>query len=81
MGFGVHVMVVPAGTGTANVPLPHPFIGEMKEALSSDVKIGSKKCAVTGGTSGKVKIDGKEAAVIGSTVTTCNLKITFKSYS
>ncbi len=42
MGFDVHVMVVPAGTGTANVPLPHPFIGDMKEGLSGDVKIGNR---------------------------------------
>ena len=29
-GFDIHQMVVPAGTGTAVIPLPHPFIGQIK---------------------------------------------------
>ncbi len=45
MGFDVHVMVVPAGTSTANVPLPHPFIGQMKEGLSNNVRLGNRQCA------------------------------------
>jgi uncharacterized Zn-binding protein involved in type VI secretion/phage gp45-like len=48
MGFDTHIMVVPAGTSTANVPLPHPFIGKMTDRLSEDVKIGNRGCAVKG---------------------------------
>ena len=47
-GFDIHRMVVPAGTGTAVVPLPHPFIGQIKGKTSSDVKIGDKGIAVKG---------------------------------
>ena len=45
MGIDTHIMVVPAGMSTANVPLPHPFIGKLKDKLSKDVKIKDKKCA------------------------------------
>lgn len=48
VGFDTHIMVVPAGTSTANVPLPHPFIGQMKDQLSNNVKIGNKQCATKG---------------------------------
>ena len=47
-GFDIHQMVVPAGTGTAVIPLPHPFIGQIKGKTSSDVKIGDKGIAVKG---------------------------------
>lgn len=45
VGMDTHIMVVPSGNGTANVPLPHPFIGKLKDKLSDDVKIKDKKCA------------------------------------
>ncbi len=45
VGMDTHIMVVPAGTSTANVPLPHPFIGKLKDGLSDNVKIKDKKCA------------------------------------
>ena len=48
MGFDTHIMVVPSGSGTTTVPLPHPFIGKMSGDLSDDVKIGGKGCAVKG---------------------------------
>ena len=48
MGFDTHIMVIPAGTSTANVPLPHPFIGQIKDKVSSDVKIGDKGVATKG---------------------------------
>ncbi|MDD7459053.1 MAG: phage baseplate assembly protein V, partial [Spirochaetales bacterium] len=48
MGFDTHMMVVPSGSGTATVPLPHPFMGKMSGDLSEDVKIGGKGCAVKG---------------------------------
>ena len=45
MGFDVHIMVVPSGSGTTTVPLPHPFIGKLADKLSKDVKIKDKSCA------------------------------------
>ena len=45
MGMDTHIMVIPAGMSTANVPLPHPFIGKLKDKLSKDVKIKDKKAA------------------------------------
>ena len=48
MGFDTHMMVVPSVSGTATVPLPHPFMGKMSGDLSEDVKIGGKGCAVKG---------------------------------
>ena len=48
MGMDVHIMVVPAGTSTANVPIPHPFIGQLKDKLADDVTIGDKKAAIKG---------------------------------
>ena len=48
MGFDVHIMVVPSGSGTTTVPLPHPFIGKISDKVSEDVKIGNKGAAVKG---------------------------------
>jgi hypothetical protein len=48
IGFDTHIMLIPAGTSTANVPLPHPFIGQIKDKVSSDVKIGDKGVATKG---------------------------------
>ena len=48
MGFDVHQMEVPAGTSTAVVPLPHPFIGKINDKISDNVKIGGKGCATKG---------------------------------
>ncbi|MBQ8680600.1 MAG: hypothetical protein IJ530_12700 [Treponema sp.] len=45
MGFDTHIMVVPSGSGTTTVPLPHPFIGKLKDELSKDVKIKDKNAA------------------------------------
>ena len=45
IGMDTHIMVVPSGNGTATVPLPHPFIGKLKDKLSKDVKIKDKSCA------------------------------------
>jgi uncharacterized Zn-binding protein involved in type VI secretion len=51
MGFDVHQMVVPSGSGTSVVPLPHPYIGKLKEKLSSDVKINGHNAATKGSVS------------------------------
>jgi len=45
IGMDTHIMVVPSGNGTTTVPLPHPFIGKLKDKLSKDVKIKDKSCA------------------------------------
>jgi uncharacterized Zn-binding protein involved in type VI secretion len=47
-GFDIHQMVVPSGSGTAVVPLPHPFLGKLKEKLSNNVKIKGHNAAVKG---------------------------------
>jgi phage baseplate assembly protein gpV len=48
MGFDVHNMQIPSGTGTAVVPLPHPYIGKLADKLSDDVKINNKNAATKG---------------------------------
>ena len=48
MGFDTHIVVVPSGSGTTTVPLPHPFIGKISDKVSEDVKIGNKGAAVKG---------------------------------
>lgn len=48
LGFDVHRMEVPSANGTQIVPLPHPFMGKLKDKLAKDVKMGSRKCAVKG---------------------------------
>ena len=34
VGMDTHIMVVPTGNGTTTVPLPHPFIGKLKDKLA-----------------------------------------------
>jgi uncharacterized Zn-binding protein involved in type VI secretion len=41
-------MQIPSGTGTAVVPLPHPYIGKLADKLSEDVKINNKNAATKG---------------------------------
>lgn len=48
LGFDVHRMEVPSANGTQVVPLPHPFMGRLKDKLAKDVRLGSRKCAVKG---------------------------------
>jgi len=47
-GFDVHKMLIPSGSGTAVVPLPHPFIGKMHSELSPDVKLNGYQAATEG---------------------------------
>jgi uncharacterized Zn-binding protein involved in type VI secretion len=51
MGFDIHQMVVPSGSGTAVVPLPHPYLGKLAEKLSDTVKINGHNAAVKGSVS------------------------------
>lgn len=48
LGFDVHQMEVPSANGTQVVPLPHPFMGKLKDKLAKDVRLGDRKCAVKG---------------------------------
>ena len=48
MGFDIHKMVVPSGSGTSIVPLPHPFLGKLADGLSNNVKINGHNAAVKG---------------------------------
>jgi hypothetical protein len=47
-GFDIHQMEVPAGRGTAVVPLPHPYIGKLADKLFDNVKINGHNAAVKG---------------------------------
>lgn len=48
MGYDIHQMEIPCGTGSAVVLLPHPFIGRIREKVSGDVKVGGSGAAVKG---------------------------------
>jgi uncharacterized Zn-binding protein involved in type VI secretion len=47
-GFDIHKMVVPSGSGTSVVPLPHPYLGKLVEGLSNNVKINGHNAATKG---------------------------------
>jgi len=46
----IHIVMIPAGSGTVPVPLPHPFTGIIDGGLSSDVKIMGKPAATVDST-------------------------------
>jgi phage baseplate assembly protein gpV len=50
-GFDIHQMVVPSGSGTTVVPLPHPYLGKLADKLSSNVKINGHNAATKGSVS------------------------------
>jgi phage baseplate assembly protein gpV len=50
-GFDIHNMVVPSGSGTATVPLPHPYLGKLVDKLSGNVKINGHNAATKGSVS------------------------------
>ena len=76
-------MVIPSGSGTAVVPLPHPFIGKINDKVSDNVKIKGKGVAVKGSKAkhddtthlqlpGTIKFQNnpkKEGEVTGGTIT------------
>jgi phage baseplate assembly protein gpV/uncharacterized Zn-binding protein involved in type VI secretion len=47
-GFDIHQMVVPSGSGTAVVPLPHPYLGKLRGKVSENVKINGHGAATKG---------------------------------
>ena len=50
MATDIHIVMIPSPGGPIPTPLPHPFVGSLDGALSSDVNIGGKKAAVKGST-------------------------------
>jgi uncharacterized Zn-binding protein involved in type VI secretion len=46
----IHIIMIPSPGGPVPTPLPHPFVGKLDGALSSDVKIMGKAAAVEGST-------------------------------
>lgn len=46
----IHIVMVPVGSGTVPVPLPHPFTGIIDGGLSSNVKIMGKPAATVDST-------------------------------
>lgn len=47
-GVDTHIVMVPAGAGTAPAPLPHPFSGSLTSDVSSDVLINGQGAARVG---------------------------------
>jgi uncharacterized Zn-binding protein involved in type VI secretion len=46
----IHIVMIPTPGGPVPTPLPHPFMGQLDGALSSDVMIDGKPAAVVGST-------------------------------
>ena len=46
----IHIVMIPSPGGPIPTPLPHPFMGQLDGALSSDVNIEGKPAAVKGST-------------------------------
>jgi uncharacterized Zn-binding protein involved in type VI secretion len=46
----VHIVMIPAPSGSVPTPLPHPYVGKLDGSLSSDVNIEGKAAAVLGST-------------------------------
>jgi uncharacterized Zn-binding protein involved in type VI secretion len=45
VGVDTHVVLVPSPTGTAPMPLPHPFSGKLTDELTDDVRIEDRPAA------------------------------------
>ena len=43
-----HIIMIPSPGGPVPTPLPHPFTGQLNDALSSDVNIEGKPAATQG---------------------------------
>jgi uncharacterized Zn-binding protein involved in type VI secretion len=43
-----HIIMIPTPGGPVPTPLPHPFVGQLDNELSSDVRIEGKYAAVEG---------------------------------
>lgn len=48
IGTDTHIVMIPSPGGPVPTPLPHPFTGQIDDALSSDVNIDGQPAAVVG---------------------------------
>ena len=48
MATDIHVVMIPSPSGPVPTPLPHSFIGQIDDALSSDVNINGQPAATVG---------------------------------
>ncbi|HEX4939582.1 MAG TPA: PAAR domain-containing protein [Candidatus Kapabacteria bacterium] len=48
VGTDTHIVMIPSPGGPVPTPLPHPFTGQIDDALSSDVNIDGQPAAVVG---------------------------------
>ncbi|MCP4341035.1 MAG: hypothetical protein GY799_19645 [Desulfobulbaceae bacterium] len=48
VGTDTHIIMIPSPGGPVPTPLPHPFTGQIDDALSEDVNIEGKPAAVLG---------------------------------
>jgi len=48
VGTDIHIVMIPTPGGPVPTPLPSPFVGQLDDALSSDVNIDGKPAAVQG---------------------------------
>lgn len=48
VGTDIHIVMIPSPGGSVPTPLPHPFIGQIDDALSDDVNIDGQPAAVVG---------------------------------
>jgi uncharacterized Zn-binding protein involved in type VI secretion len=48
VGTDIHIVMIPSPGGPVPTPLPHPFIGQIDDALSDDVNIDGQPAAVVG---------------------------------
>lgn len=48
VGTDIHIVMIPSPGGPVPTPLPHPFVGQIDDALSDDVNIDGQPAAVVG---------------------------------
>lgn len=48
IGTDTHIVMIPSPGGPVPTPLPHPFTGQIDDAVSSDVNIDGQPAAVVG---------------------------------
>ncbi len=50
IGTDIHIVMIPSPGGPVPTPLPHPFVGQIDDGLSDDVRIDRQAAAVLGST-------------------------------
>ena len=54
VGTDIHIVMIPSPGGPVPTPLPHPFTGQLNDALSDDVNIDGQPAAVQGSKAGNI---------------------------